>query len=185
VRSFWSFYAGRYAARTHVLYEVHNIPEFVCDAPWQPKTLSMQLEAHDLIREAAPESHIFLLSYADTPSKSALSSSLDALEGVVDWSKASVGFHTRANCVPLAEIGGVLEVARQRRIAAHCSEIPADALAQETLVLEQNQLGWFSFRWLVESRDLEAFKQQHNAAGTSWCPDFGDWPLAAGLCRAP
>lgn len=184
-RSFWSFYAGRYAARTHVLYEIYNIPEGGCDAPWQPATLAMELEMHDLIRANAPQSHIMLLSYADIPTPSALAGSLDGLGSSIDWSNASVGFHSRGNCVTLTDLPAVLDVPRSRRIAPLISEVHGDAPVSDTILFEQNQVGWFNFAWLVHDSDLNAFKELHTAAGVSWCPDFGDWPQAAGLCRAP
>ncbi len=185
LRAFWGFYAPRYGHRTHVLFEVHNLPEPGCDIPRRPETLAMQLEAHDLIRAVAPDSHLLLLSYVATPAPAALASSLDALGTSVDWSKASVAFHSRPDCVALLDLPQVLEVTRSRRIAAVSTEVTLDATAEETSRLEASQLGWFNFHWIQQDQDLSAFREFHTAGGVSWCPDFGSWPEPAGLCRAP
>lgn len=83
VRSFWEFYAPRYAARSHVMYEVQNQPELGCDGPLRAATVEMEREAYARIRELAPDSHVALFSYHATPTAAALSSALDAMAGVV------------------------------------------------------------------------------------------------------
>src|SRR5205085_10290789 len=58
VSSFWTLYAKRYAASTHVLFELQNTPELTCDDLIQPKTIQLERTTYQLIRSLAPDSHI-------------------------------------------------------------------------------------------------------------------------------
>jgi hypothetical protein len=185
VRAFWDFYAPRYAARSHVIYEIQNQPELACDAAWQSTTFDMEREIYRKIRKVAPDTHVALFSYHSTPTSAVLGDALDAMEGVVDWSKASVAFHGTAICVPSAELPDVLALARGRGVASLVSEVPNTAPASETSVFEDARVGWFNFHFIVKSRDFVTFRGDHDAAGVTWCPDFGTWPEDAERCTAP
>ena len=184
VLSFWSYYAPRYADRTHVLFEIQNIPEDVCDVPLQVATLDMEREAYATIRASAPDSHVALFSFKALPSAEVLGSSLDALQGSVDWSNASVALHSGA-CGAADNLPDALETARARSIAAFVSELSNGTPLSVTLRLEAERVGWFNFDWLVFDTDLAAFRAAHAAAGISWCPDFGSWPEDASTCSTP
>ena len=184
VRSFWDFYGPRYAGRSHVIYEIQNQPELTCDAVFSAETLAMERETYARIRAVAPETHVVFLSYNAIPTAEALGGALDALDGV-DWSNASVAFHGLPKCVPSAELAQTLAASRDRGIAAFASEVPNDALFSETGVFEAMRVGWINFHWVVQERDLAAFRDGHEAAGVSWCPDFGTWPQVAERCTAP
>lgn len=181
VRSFWDFYAPRYAERTHVIYEIQNIPENSCE-PLSVETLDMEREAYARIRASAPSTHVALFSFGATPTLEQVDGALDAVEDVVDWSKASVAFHDVDRCVATAERSPILEHLRERGAASFATELvsPAGAAA-----LEEQRTGWMSFRWLVFSRNMAGFRAAHDAAGVSWCPDFGTWPQEAEKCTAP
>lgn len=185
IRSFWDFYAPRYAERTHVIYEIQNQPERTCDAPLLAETLEMERETYGRIHAVAPRSHVAFFSFHAIPTPDTLENALDALTGVVDWSRASVAFHAAPGCATTAELADVLAVSSGRGVAAFASEIAADASAAETGVLEAARIGWFNFHWLVQERDLELFRSEHDAAAVTWCPDFGAWPQDAERCTAP
>jgi hypothetical protein len=185
VRSFWDFYGPRYANRTHVIYEIQNQPELTCDAVFGAETLEMERETYARIRAVAPETHVVFFSYNAIPTAEALGGALDALNGVVNWSNASVAFHGTPKCVPSTELADVLSVSREQGIAAFASEVPNAAPFTETGVFETARVGWFNFHWVVQDRNLAAFRDGHDAAGVSWCPDFGAWPQDAGRCTAP
>jgi hypothetical protein len=184
VRSFWTFYAPRYAARTHVLYEIQNIPDSGCDVPYEADALAMEQEIYGLIHELAPSTHVVLLSFVSQPTGPALEADLNALEGHVDWSKASVAFHTEL-CAGQNNLPALLEVARGRGIATFASELLLSTSFESTAQLEAERVGWFNFEWLVRARDLGAFREAHTAAGISWCPDFGNWPEDSQTCSTP
>ncbi len=184
VRAFWSFYAPRYASRTHVIYEIQNIPDGGCNVAYKPETLAMEKEIYTLIRGFAPSTHVALLSIIAQPTAQALTADLDALEGSVDWSKASVAFHTQF-CAGRDNLSALLTVTRARGIAAFGSEMTFQTSFERTAQLETERVGWFNFEWVVYNRDLGAFRDQHSAAGISWCPDFGNWPENSETCSTP
>jgi hypothetical protein len=184
IRSFWTFYAPRYADRTHVLYEIQNIPDPGCDVPYSPRTLAMERAIYELIREFAPITHVAMLSFRAQPAGAALESDLAALDGTVDWSKASVAFHMEP-CAGADNLEELLAVTRARGVAAFSSELQFRTSFQRTARLEAESVGWFNFEWLVLSRDLSAFRDSHTAAGITWCPDFGTWPEDSETCSTP
>jgi hypothetical protein len=184
LRAFWSYYAPRYADRTHVAYEIQNIPDSACSVPYAAETLAMEEEIYDLIREFAPSTHVALFSFPSQPTGDALEANLDALEGSIDWSKASVAFHTE-HCDSENNLAALLAVTRSRGIASFGSELPYFTSYEGTRQLEAERTGWFSFEWLVRSRDLAAFRATHTSAEISWCPDFGGWPESSGTCSTP
>jgi len=184
VRSFWSFYGPRYASRTHVLYEIQNVPDPSCKDGYKPETLAMEKEIYGLIRGMAPSTHVALFSFIAQPSGAALKAGLDALQGSIDWSKASVAFHTQP-CAGQNNLTALLEVARAQGIAVLGSEMTFSTSFETTAQLEAERVGWFNFEWLVVNRDLTAFHDAHTAAGISWCPDFGAWPEDSQTCSTP
>jgi hypothetical protein len=184
VRSFWTFYGPRYAERTHVLYELQNIPDTGCDVPYGSEALAMERTIYELIRELAPSTHVALLSFVAEPTSTALEADLAALEGTVDWSKASVAFHATP-CAGADNLVELLAVTRTRGIATFASELQFRTSFEKTARLEAERVGWFSFEWLVLSRDLGALRDAHDAAGVTWCPDFGRWPEDSETCSTP
>jgi hypothetical protein len=185
VQSFWDFYGPRYARRTHVVYEIQNQPELTCDAPLAAETYDMERATYARIRAVAPDTHVVLFSFHAIPSTLTLTAGLDAMSGFVDWSKASVAFHAGDACVTTATLPDLLAVSRDQGVAIFASELPTTAPLSETAVLEAARVGWFNFHWVVQDRDLAAFRSEHDAAGASWCPDFGAWPQDAQRCTAP
>ncbi len=95
MREFWHFYAPRYADETHVIYEVYNEPEFVCNNPSSDATISMEVEAYDTIRKYAPNTHIIMRSYGSVVATADyLLQDIQGMEdGGVDFSNASMGYH--------------------------------------------------------------------------------------------
>lgn len=185
VRSFWDFYAPRYADRTHVIYEIQNIPENNGCEPFTAETLEMERDAYARIRELAPSTHVVLFSFVATPTLEQADSALDAVASLVDWSKASVAFHADPRCVDADARGAVFERLRERGATSFASELLWGLSAADTLVLEQQRVGWMSFAWLVRSRDMARFRAEHDAASVTWCPDFGLWPRDAEKCTDP
>jgi hypothetical protein len=180
VRSFWYYYAGRFAEQTHVLFEVHNYPEPACKGTWPTATLAMEREAYQIIRRLAPQSHILLMSYGSMPTTEALNSAVDSLTGV-DWSNASIAAHDYADCVPLARHHEVIEAARLRGIPILITEVNRDSPA-DVSEYELARAGWVSTRWLIVSQDWTSFRHDHGPPAATWCPDFGIWPQDSAVC---
>jgi hypothetical protein len=108
---FWAMVAPRYADRTHVFYELTNEPVKWFASDYQAEHLKDFYELYDLVRAAAPSTHIVLLSFANTHSPKAQGSMLtvaDRLQQLgIDFGNASVGFHpysTGGTSAPIVEL---------------------------------------------------------------------------------
>lgn len=184
VLSFAAFYAQRYADRSHVLFELQNTPETSCDAVFKPETLDMERDAYATIHAVAPQAHVALFSYDKVPTAQALEGALDAMQGSVDWSKASIAIHP-LTCAGADTLPGVLDLVRARGIVMFAGDLGRGQALSVTGRLEDLGVGWFSLDWVWSSTDFAAFRGAHEAAGVTWCPDFGVWPQDSAACRAP
>ena len=91
--SFWSFYAPRYANRTHVIYEIKNEPEGSLHQPSTACVTDMNKQAYSTIRSLAPNTAILLFSYGWFENGPGLVQDINAVSSVVSWSNAGVAFH--------------------------------------------------------------------------------------------
>ena len=91
VTGFWDFYAPRYKDRTHVVYELMNEPQ-AWSAPYNNATLTMEKNGYNQIRALAPDTHIMMMSYSQPNNWDQAASECEGLD--IDWSNASVAFHT-------------------------------------------------------------------------------------------
>jgi hypothetical protein len=144
----------------------------------------MEKEIYELLRSHAPSTHVALFSFVAQPSGPALQAGLDALQGSVDFAKASVAFHSQF-CEGKNNLEALVELARARGIAVLDTEMTFSTAFETTTQLETERVGWFNFEWLVVNRDLAAFRKAHAGAGISWCPDFGTWPEDSQTCSTP
>jgi len=182
VRSYWQFYAPRYADQAHVLYQIQNQPEPGCDGVWQDATIAMEREAYGLIRSLAPQSHIVLFSFGAVPTPALLGDSLDRVSDIVDWSKASVGMGAMATCVGTAQFVDTFAAATAHHAPISIAGMPPDDWTASALELERDRVGWTSMRWLARLPDFTSFRTEHDQASVRWCPDFGTWPENAATC---
>lgn len=183
VRSFWTLYAARYRNSTHVLFEVQNNPEVLCDKALNAATLSMEREAYALIRSLAPETHVVLLSLSATPTAALLADSITQLSNAVDWSNASIAFHSEPTCVPPAALEAALAPAVTAEVPVLVNQLAHDAWTDGLVAAERAQIGWFQYRWFGLETQLSSFKQQVVQLGLTWCPDAGSFPEQASQCR--
>jgi hypothetical protein len=109
LEQFWRMVAPRYADRTHVFYEITNEPVAWFPEDYTSHALRDQESTYRLVRAAAPDTHVVLLSYANTRSHDP-SNSMKAVAGRlqgIDWLQASVGFHpygTGGTSEPIVEL---------------------------------------------------------------------------------
>jgi hypothetical protein len=109
VDELWTVVAPRYAGRTHVIYEAANEPMTNLGdngdiSALVPGRLAALRATHDLIRAAAPATHIMVLSPANVLSDTAAVTALGNLAQnfadlpgpAIDWSKTSVAYHLYA-----------------------------------------------------------------------------------------
>ena len=183
VSAFWSFYAGRYAERTHVVYQVQKVPERTCDELWSGDAIALERSVHGIIRAQAPDTHIVMFSFASTPTVDGFRENVGALSDLLEWRNASVGFHAHDECVPIDEVARYPRDAGDgRRIALLVTELPPDDWQANLLALEAAEIGWMHYHWLAIDEDLSSFRAAHDQAGAAWCPDFGTWPMNAETC---
>jgi hypothetical protein len=183
VRSFWSLYAPRYKDSTHVLFEVQNHPEITCSAPMQAQTIEMEREAYTLIRSLAPDTHIVLFSMLTIPEPSVLRDAIARVSDIVDWSNASVALHSDQPCVPLTDLGGVVDTARAAGVPLIISQLPDMGWAPHVASFEQYGLGWLHLHWFANDLSVPALVDETARAGLGWCPDQGTFPQVADTCR--
>lgn len=183
VRSFWSFYGARYKDSPHVIYEVQNNPERICQDPMSESTIEMEREAFALIRSVAPETHVVMFSTIAVPEAAVLDDAIRRVSDVVDWSNASVGLNADVPCVPLGDFENVEAVARSANVPLLMTHLPLDDWASHVRAYEERRIGWLHLRWLAEEAELGGLLDGTRLAELDWCPDHGDFPLAAAVCR--
>jgi hypothetical protein len=182
VRSFWNLYAPRFAAQTHVLYEVQNQPETACSVPFQQATIDMEREAFGLIRGLAPATPILLFSYRSTPDPATLTDALDRVGGAVDWSNTAVAVDADINCSPPTDYPTVLAAAKSHNAPMIFPAMPVDGWEPYLREFEKDHVSWVSTRWLIRLKDWTAFQSEMTGAQISWCPDFGSFPEPSLTC---
>lgn len=180
VASFWTLYAKRYAASTHVLFELQNNPELTCDDPIQPKTIDLERTTYELIRSLAPDSHIVLFSTSSVPRPAVVQQAIDDVSDVVDFSNASFAMHADVTCTPVSELGGVFAVARAKQVPLLISVLPSNGWPEVVRACETEGVGWFHQRWLTTETSLDTLFATMSDTELSWCPDQGDYPSASG-----
>lgn len=100
--AFWSAVAGRYKDRAHVFYEMTNEPVsgggyWGATPHWTAAKLADLRGVYDIMRAAAPDTHIVLFTSANlapnAPSWRAVPQGFEAAGAPMDWSNVSIGFH--------------------------------------------------------------------------------------------
>ncbi|MFO1145795.1 MAG: cellulase family glycosylhydrolase [Rhodospirillales bacterium] len=100
--SFWSVVADRYKDRPHVFYEMTNEPVsgggyWGAANHWTAEKLTDLRGVYDIMRAAAPATHIVLFSTANlapnATSWRAVPQGFEAAGGQMDWANVSIGFH--------------------------------------------------------------------------------------------
>jgi hypothetical protein len=213
VMNFWDYYAPRYADETHVIYEIQNEAQFVCNSPSHDSTINMEIEAYNIIRSAAPETHVMLMSYSGIPDLQYLEADINSLEtGGVDFSNASIAYHgyywclharkhtnpsyasaTELNVIPQLQDQGysfvITEFERDSTLAGSL-EYSGKLIEFYENDMEMSWLCFYAFPENYPGHKAHLFnantdfKGKVDAMGVSWCPDHGIWPEDASSCNA-
>ncbi|MFH1497073.1 MAG: RICIN domain-containing protein [Verrucomicrobiota bacterium] len=190
--AFWSFYAPRYANETHVLYEIQNEP--TGGAPSSAAVIDMEKANHAIIRAAAPDTPVLLMSYVAFQNGAGVLQDMAALGDDIDWTNAAIAFHgygeggraaTRA-CLETVLAAGYPCFQTEFYLwpwgtgdfglgsAASLYE-DVDQMGD----LERLGVSWLSFLTIGRVQDDTRFKNRIANAGIRWTPDFGSWPGGA------
>jgi len=152
---FWETVAPRYASQTHVFYELLNEPVEWFPEHYTDEVLAFQDRLYATVRASAPETHLVLLSFANTLGfvDGCTMESVVAQLTQPDWTNASVGFHpyyTGGTSAPI--------LALRERFPVLCTEVglphahggadqvrPMDGDAWGVETLERIGVSWFSW----------------------------------------
>lgn len=173
VVEFWKFYAPRYAAMTHVIYEIKNE---ACSATFHcaDNAMQMYIDCHKIIRDSAPDAHVMFMSHSNL--KGGLQSLYDDVERLgpdVDWTKASIAFHGYAPSA--GEQVQMINAMGAEGYAMSCTEYPSGAGLTGTY--ESAGISYFHFLacW-PPFRTPGTICPALKGYGLSYKPDFGSWP---------
>ena len=203
---FWNLYSARYANETHVIFEVHNEP-----MAWGPSyltgttpagTLDMEMAAYQAIRTNAPQTPVLLFTYAvlsGTGGANAALTDIHAFNQAVFgnpnavWTNEAVGFHGYGGWDGTATAVSNLLSAGYPCFMTEFgwpdwgTSSGVSLEIELTTDLERLGVSWLTFQYIPPSgvsspvTDAQLFKDRVDAAGLSWTPDYGTWPLARGV----
>lgn len=179
--TFWKIVAPRYAKRTHVLYEITNEPVAWFAHDYKPKHIADFTTIYKLVKEAAPDTHQILLSFANVyewePGVSMTTVAKQLTE--VDWKNASVGFHpyatngTSAAIVDLKKHFPVINTEQNLPRNEKCDPMDNEEWGQQTM--ERLKISWFTWQMEgYEKFEMNCEKRLLNdakAKGYLWHPD--------------
>jgi len=182
---FWNYYAPRYAARTHVIYEIHNEPH-AWSPPYPDSTLAMERDAYTAIRSHAPSTPILLFSYAVPNNPAGILQDIGKLGPGIDWTNAAVGTHGYG--ITYSELEAMIQQVRNAGYGVMntepCYLDPNDVgsvnlFRQQIRVHEADHVSYLNFQDVTELQVPRYFLNVIEKTGLSWGPDFGDWPSPA------
>lgn len=190
--AFWRFYAPRYANETHVLYEIQNEP--TGGAPSSAAVIEMELANYAIIRTAAPDTPVLLMSYLAFQNGPGVLQDMAALGDAIDWNNAAIAFHgygeggraaTRACLLRVLDAGYPCFQTEFYLWPWGTGDFGLGAPA--SLYEDVDQMGdlerigvsWLSFLTIGRVQDDTRFKNRITNAGIRWTPDFGTWPGGA------
>ena len=204
---FWTHVAPRYANHSNVFYELANEPVAYHPESYTDDDLRKQEFLYALIRSLAPETHIVLLSFANTarplvPENNPVIDVVSRLNGI-DWSNASVGIHpyrTLSTAILLAIQAHAPILITELDIPVHAGGLPnlftsIDSAEYGHQPLERLGISWFG--WGIEGpeklhRHFErGVLQDAKAKGYLWEPEsplpqpFSAGSVIVGLFREP
>lgn len=185
VRDFWEHYAGMFAGRSHVIYEIQNEPYYNFGTgqsqPSSPALRSLEREVHDQIRSVAPNTPVLFYSYAVLTDGPAAHQDLQAL-GSVDWSKAAVAFHGYGGLGATTTALDYL-LARgypmiQTEFYDHSNGGQKPDIGQ-TEAYEVRRTSWLTFVDLSVIANPANFRAPIDNGQLTWVADFGTWPATS------
>jgi hypothetical protein len=150
---FWDLVGPRYRDRTHVLYELMNEPVKWFPEHYTQQHLSDVQALYDRVRKSAPNSHLVLLTFANTASYDPNASMRTVAERLgrtgagIKWDNASVGFHTyqtKKTSRPIADLVRHFPgVNTEQNLPNNEGCVPMDGDEFGVQTMERLGLSWF------------------------------------------
>lgn len=185
ITRFWSLVAPRYANRTHVFYELANEPVKWYPEGYKDEHLRDFNVLYDLVRMAAPKTHVVLLSFANTHSYNPNVSMLTVARRTkglgVDFENASVGFHaynTAGTSDPIRALMKEFPVINTEQnfpgdfgVVTDTDSISMDGELLGVQTMERLGISWF--HWKIEGpenlkRNVEKLRRDAREKGYLW-----------------
>ena len=206
VRQFWTFYAPRYANRTHVIYEVQNEPYNIWNplpvrsAPSPQTVLDLQRDTYTLIRAYAPNTPVLFFSYATFRTQAGILQDLSWINSNVlglptnptpapsvvnsTWAnaKTAVALHGYAGVNPVSQIMSAVLANGFPCVVTEfydSTTSPASQDVPETIAFEDQKVSWITFLQPQSIFNDVQFKAPLDQAGVVWVADYGTWPASS------
>ena len=164
---FWDLVAPRYRDRTHVLYELLNEPVKWFPAHYTDQNLADVQGLYGRVRKAAPHTHLVLLTFANTASYDKNVSMRTVVERLtrtasgIDWTNASVGFHTyqtKKTSRPIVELTADFPaINTEQNLPNNEGCVPMDGEEFGVQTMERLGLSWFHWH----THGPERFEKNH------------------------
>lgn len=188
VLEFWEFYAGRYRDREHVIFEICN------EMPAIDVSAEVEAAAYETIRRLAPDTMVLFYSFALTDPLDALIPHVEALEARIGdealWGNAALAFHAyecQEDLKGADRLREVIHTLTRRGYPVVNTELPnrfelsCYPDPQLLRVCEEEGISWLSFVAWERVPVPSIWRGQLEAAGITWEPDAGGWPVTDAL----
>lgn len=185
---FWAFYAERYKDKQNVIFEICN------EVPLTDSIAEVEANAYEIIRERAPDTMVLFYSFALTDQIDVILAAIAETERRIGdeslWNNAAIAFHSyecqedqrgadafRSVIHSLTRKGyPIINTELPNRFELSC--YPDPALIR---VCEEEGISWLSFVFWSRIDTPSIWRGQLEAAGITWVPDFGAWPIAGSI----
>ena len=181
---FWNFYAERYADRENVIFEICN------EVPLIENIAEVQANAYQIIRKHAPDTMVLFYSLAVTDWMDFIFDCLEETELLIDeedlWQNAAMAFHgyeSQEDRMGADHFRFVIHTFTRAGYPIINTELPnrfelSNYPDTELLrVCEEEGISWLSFVFWERILTDTFWKGQLDAAGITWQPDQGEWPV--------
>jgi len=191
---FWTFYAPRYATRTHVLYEIQNEAYYDFGTnksqPVPANVITFEKDMYNLIRASAPSTPVLFFSYPTFTDANGVQTDVAALKAQIpalSWSNEAIAFHGYGG-LPATE-NTLLSVLGKNTMTgwngAPCvqtefydgTNVKQDV--NETIVFEDHFTSWMTFLDLGLVATAANYQTPLDNAGVVWAADYGTWPATS------
>ncbi|KAJ3122025.1 hypothetical protein HK100_012156 [Physocladia obscura] len=194
--AFWKFYAARYAAQTHVLFEIQNEPvswgpPYNSASANPPGAINLEVQAYKIIRQYAPESPILFFSYSVlgySGNTQAILSDIQAVNTQIHgnanakWTNEAVAFHGYGGVANTKTVISGLLSAGYPAVMTEFGTVNNAIDTSFVSTLESLGVSWLDFQG-IKTNDVSTYVLTSSLyqtpvknVGLCWPSDFGTFP---------
>ena len=178
----WEFYAPLFKDHTNVIYEIIN------EAPGNCPPENM-VKAYDIIRKHAPDTMVIFWSFSNFADMLLpLVRETSRLAGDrLTWENEAVGFHAYeciSNYLGADWMRQTIDLYIAEGYPLINTEVPNSGIDAHYAyvdlykIMEEKGIGWLSFVTSNRITQNPRWRGTFEAAGLTWAPDYGSWPVA-------